>query len=336
MTGRPRAENETRKKTNYSSFPRVTAGFAVIHTLSFIFAAGATATGGIVQRKLGQRLATGVVASILWGLSLLLLGVMIRFKKVEIIPKSKTGEMQRWNKERRDSVHRRASSIAEAKASGQKDLSSIPEDDVGWRPLILGNPTSTHRRINVIELGSLTRWTEIRKRNRLVDAGAHAHLNRHAMGFAREELERRGNELFDIHRGGEWIGHIVRKVSRRSLRSRRSYDSSLRGRGIELRDLGPRSQSRGRHPHQHAPFPGETRTQGENDISHTAPEEAGDGSFIENESLRGTNPGESESEAEHVGPMDQNKAGIEERDFEDVSLEDGKALPMSKSQNKQD
>lgn len=333
MTGRPRAESEIRKKINYSSFPRVTAGFAVIHTLASIFAAGATAVGGIVQRKLGQRLATGVVASILWGLSLLLLGAMIRFRKVEIIPISKTGEMQRWNKERRESVHRRASVIAEAKASGQKDLSSIPEEDVGWRPLILGNPTSTHRRINVLELGSLTRWTEIRKRNHLVDDGVHAHLNRRAMGFAREELERRSNELFDdIYRGGERIGRVARKASRRSLRSRQSNDSNLRAPGIELEDLGSRGQSRGssRHSHPHAPFPGEIPA------DQSAPESVEGRSFIENQSMRGTDPGGIDSEEEHVGPMDQSRAGVQERDFEDVNLEDGTAPPRSKSQKKQD
>ncbi|KAK7755941.1 hypothetical protein SLS62_001883 [Diatrype stigma] len=326
MTGRPRAENETQKRTNYSSFPRVTAGFAVIHTLAFIFAAGATAVGGIVQRKLGQRTATGVVAAVLWGLSLLLLGAMVRFKKVEIIPRSKNGEMQRWNKERRESVDRRASVVAEAKAVGRKDLSSIPEEDVGWKPLILGNPTSAYRRINVIELGSLTRWTEIRKRNRLIDEGGHGHLNRRAMGFAREELERRGNELYDdIHRGGERIGHVAHKVSRRSLRSKRSYESNPRTPAVELQDLSSHSPAGVGRAHRRAPIPG-----------GSAPEEVGDGSFIEDTSVHGMDSGDIDFEADHVGPMDESKAGIEERDFEDVNLENGTAPPRSKSQNKQD
>ncbi len=322
MTGRPRTGIESQKKTNYSSFPRVSAGFAVIHSLSFIFAAAATAVGGLVQRSLGQRTATGVVAAILFGLSILLLAVMIRFKKVEIIPKSKTGEMQRWNKERRDSVDRRASLIAESKTGGRKDLYSIPEEDIGWRPLILGNPTSTHRRVNVLELGSLTRWTEIRKRNRLINDGMHAHLNRRALEYAREEIEKRGSEFMDdIHHSGERLGPLAHKDSRRSLRSMAGSNRHLGTSGIELQVLDPQNPSEGENAHQHTPSPGKLPP--------------------EHESVRNTDSSDIEPDTTVFGRDPEVRSGQSrtrsaDLGFENVGLEDGTAVPRLKSQNKQD
>ncbi|KAI8959294.1 hypothetical protein F5Y11DRAFT_359321 [Daldinia sp. FL1419] len=131
MTGRSRSGKGGIKRTNYSSFPRVTAGWNIIHSLGFVLAAGATGIGGIATRSLGQRAATGVVASILFIHSLLLLAVFARFRRVQIIPNSKSIEMEKWTEERRDSLRRRASAIAAAKASGLKDATEIPEDDVG-------------------------------------------------------------------------------------------------------------------------------------------------------------------------------------------------------------
>lgn len=131
MTGHSTSEKDGEKRINYSSFPRVTAGWNIIHSIGFIFAAGATGIGGMVTRSLGQRAATGMVASILFIHSLLLLGVFARFRRVQIIPNSKSMEMDRWTAERRDSLRRRASAIAAAKANGLKDVSEIPEEDVG-------------------------------------------------------------------------------------------------------------------------------------------------------------------------------------------------------------
>ncbi|KAI1389679.1 uncharacterized protein F4822DRAFT_442894 [Hypoxylon trugodes] len=214
MTGRSRSGKDNNiKRTNYSSFPRVTAGWNTIHSIGFILAAGATGIGGIATRSLGQRAATGVVASILFLFSLLILGVFARFRRLQIIPNSKSVEMERWTEERRDSLRRRASAIAAAKANGLHDVTEIPEDDVG----------------------SLTRWSEIRKKNRLIDEGVH--LNRQAVGLARDEIGRRG----------EMLGEIVRKVSKRSARSKRSHNGEHEEiPRIELEDLGPLGP-----PHQH-------------------------------------------------------------------------------------
>lgn len=238
-TGHYRNRKDSGTRINYSSFPRVQAGFAVIHSLGFILAAVATVVGGMAQRNLGQRTATAVVASILLALTFLLLCVLTRFKKVEIIPRSKTLEMDKWIAERKETFRRRATVVADAKAAGRKDLSNIPDVDIGWRPLIIGNPLEKHRRVNILELGSLTRWTEIRKANRLVDQGAHSHLNRRALEIAREELGHRSQEfLDDVYRSGVMMSDLVRKASKRSMRSKNSEASSVEweASGLPLRE----------------------------------------------------------------------------------------------------
>ena len=347
MTGRPRAEGE-KKRTNYSSFPRVTAGFAVIHSLAFIFAAAATAAGGFLERNLGQRVATSVVAGVLLALSLLLLAAMVRFRKVEIVPMSKAREMNQWNKERRESVERRASLIAEAKASGCKDFSNIPEANVGWRPLILGNPLSVHRRVNIIELGSLTRWTEIRKMNRLVDEGAHAHLNRNAMELVRDEIERRGNEFIeDIHHGGHMLRRVVSNLSKRSSKTARSacsHENHLGAQAIELRDLESARALQSRH--------GKYSREGDAQQDTT-----GDTSFADAVStMHGTTHEETDPRAVGGPRIDErghvpqgSTSNAEDSEFEDIELGDGRGTPdpvtapapapasaKSKSHNKQD
>jgi hypothetical protein len=45
--------------------------------------------------------------------------------------------------------------------------------------MMTGNPVGKYRRMNLLELGSMTRWQEIRKQNELIDK--RAHLNRAAL-----------------------------------------------------------------------------------------------------------------------------------------------------------
>jgi len=140
MTGRPRRvlpEEDRKKRTNFSCFPRVTAGFAVAQTFAFLVAAGSTAWGGVVERHLGAQTATAVMAGILLILTLLLIGALWRFKTVQIIPSERFGT----------------------------NILSGPEDE--WKPIIIGNPSGTTRRMSLLELGTLSRWSEIRRRNKL-------------------------------------------------------------------------------------------------------------------------------------------------------------------------
>ena len=142
MTGRPRRvlPEETRKKrTNFSCFPRVTAGFAISQSFAFVIAAGVTAWGGVVERHIGAQTATAVMAGVLLILTILLIAVLWRFKVVQIIPSERFGT----------------------------NILSGPEDE--WKPVIIGNPSGTTRRMSVLELGTLSRWSEIRRRNKLAD-----------------------------------------------------------------------------------------------------------------------------------------------------------------------
>ncbi|OIW23614.1 hypothetical protein CONLIGDRAFT_686540 [Coniochaeta ligniaria NRRL 30616] len=251
MTGRPRGlSSKSQKRTNYSSFPRVTAGLACCHTFGFIFAAGATALGGMAQRDLGQKAATGVVAGILLVLTLLLLAVLVRFKNVQIIPEAKKVEMEKWTNIRRESIRRR--SVTPVSGGRRWSLAPVPQpafantmtEEELWRPAIIGNPSSKERRVNVLELGHLTRWTEIRKKNRLIDESNH--LNRAALESAHDAVVGEAQGI------GAKAAGLVRSVSSRSLQ--RSYRS---GTPKPTDTSGERTPHPNIPGHRHTPGAGE-------------------------------------------------------------------------------
>ncbi|KAG5929990.1 hypothetical protein E4U53_002329 [Claviceps sorghi] len=222
MTGRQKVDSgKTHRRTNYSSFPRVTAGFASIHSFAFVFAAGSTALGGYVTRTLGQRVSTGVVAGILLVLTVLLLLVLIRFTEVQIVPKSKSEEMDRLVEARRRSTVRRVSMPGNAQA--------VIEEEEAWRPAMIGNPTSRKRRMNIFELGGMTRWQEIRRKNKLIDAGAH--LNREAWDQGIGALN---DQLSDFRRD---VHASSRGKKRGYGRLGGTGDVSEGGEPIEMRDV---------------------------------------------------------------------------------------------------
>ena len=139
-----------RRRTNYSSFPRVSAGIFVSQSLAFVFAAVATAVGGVLTRGLGAQAATGVFAGILFLLTLLLTLILWRFKEVQVIP-----------------TH-----LSATRRQPGGEFEENNEDDY-WQPVIIGNPSGKMRRMNLLEMGSLSRWTEIRRLNKLIqDDGA--------------------------------------------------------------------------------------------------------------------------------------------------------------------
>ena len=140
------APNVRQRRTNYSSYPRVSAGIFATQGLSFLFAAGATGIGGKVTRDLGAPLTTGIWAAILLGLTILLALVLWRFKSMRVIPEQAFGT-------RRGT---RATSTA---------WKTDAEDD--WKPVVIGNPSGKMRRMNLLELGRQSRWTEIRRLNKL-------------------------------------------------------------------------------------------------------------------------------------------------------------------------
>jgi hypothetical protein len=208
MTGRPRGSSGDKaasKRTNYSSFPRVASAFGITQGFGYLIAAAASGVGGVLTRHLGQQAACGVMAGILLILSLMLLGVLVRFTEVQIIPHSRKDEMDRYHKARRTSALRRDEGI---------------EEEEHWRPVIIGNPHHHTRRMCLLELGSMSRFSEIRKKNRLVDEKSleAKHTNRAAMEAFENKI--REKELEVIH-------HVRPSISRGSSRDSRRENSQV-------------------------------------------------------------------------------------------------------------
>ncbi|TVY31121.1 hypothetical protein LHYA1_G000039, partial [Lachnellula hyalina] len=218
MTGRPRgksADMTASKRTNYSSFPRVAAAFAITQGLGYLLAAVATGVGGVAERQLGAQAATGVMAGILLVLSILLLGVLTRFKEVQIVPDSKSEEMSQWRVARRVSAARAAEGLV--------------DQEEPWRPVIIGNPTHSTRRMCLLEMGGLSRWSEIRQKNRLIDEQSleARHPNLLALENARDRLKE--TEVQVRH-------NVRRNLSRGNSRESRRSDKG--GSQSESGDLG--------------------------------------------------------------------------------------------------
>lgn len=140
MTGRPARQSAMGRfrgqRTNFSCYPRVSAGIAVTESLKFVFGAVATGIGGRVERRYGAMQSAGIVAGVLLGLTLFFTAVLFRWKSVQTVP-------------------------------GRRDRPDGGEG--GWEPVILGDPSGLTRKINILEAGEQTRWSEIRRRNHLTD-----------------------------------------------------------------------------------------------------------------------------------------------------------------------
>jgi MFS family permease len=144
------AVQDRRRRTNYTSFPRVTAGIFASQIFAFVLAAVATLVGGNMTRRLGAQTSTGVTAGILFGLTVLLILILLRFKSVQVVPNHTFGT-------RRDT----------AAWNEFKDLEKLGRGS-DWKAVVIGNPSGKMRRMSVLELGALSRWTEIRKLNFLI------------------------------------------------------------------------------------------------------------------------------------------------------------------------
>jgi len=138
MTGRPfrRSIVDQLKdmRTNFSCYPRVSAGIAVTQTIGFLLTAATTGIAGRVIRRLGAQISSSIVAGILLCLTVLLSAVLWRWKSVQMLP-------------------------TEAQRAGRRQSK--------WQPTILGKSAGLMRKLTLLELGQQTRWSEIRKRNRV-------------------------------------------------------------------------------------------------------------------------------------------------------------------------
>ena len=133
-----------KRRTNYSSFPRVSAGLFLSQTLGFLFAAAATGIGGVMTREIGAQYSTGVTAGILMFLTVLLTGVLFRFKSVQVVPN-----------------HAFGTRVGTFEVTTQMQYSQ-------WKAVVIGNPSGKVRRMSLLEMGKLSRWTEIRRLNKLL------------------------------------------------------------------------------------------------------------------------------------------------------------------------
>lgn len=149
-----------RRRTTYSSFPRVSSGFFVSQTLGFLFAAAATGVGGAVTRNVGARKATAITAGILLFLTLFLTMSLWRYKSVQVIPNALFG-----------------GNFGGAEDTDKRDSITSTQSDQSWRAVIVGNPSGKLRRMSLLELGGLSRWTEIRRLNRLLTRSTTQPLN---------------------------------------------------------------------------------------------------------------------------------------------------------------
>lgn len=146
------ADVDRRRRTNYTAYPRVIAAFMLAQSLAFVLAAAATAVGGVLTRRLGAQVSTGVVAGVLGGLTVGLTGVVWRVRGVQVVPDG----LALWG-EKEEGVEEGWRRVVEGRGAS---------DD--WKPVVIGDPSGRVRRVNLLELGGWSRWSEIRRLNRLV------------------------------------------------------------------------------------------------------------------------------------------------------------------------
>lgn len=135
------SSNTRDRRTSYSSFPRVCAGFFAAQSLGFFFAAAATVVSGRVTNTHGAQYAMAIVAGILLGVTLLFFVAVTRWKNIRVIP-SYTADAGRPSKK----------------------WNPLDSD---FKPVIIGNPSGHMRRMNILEMGKWSRWSEIRRLNKL-------------------------------------------------------------------------------------------------------------------------------------------------------------------------
>ena len=95
------------------------------------------------MRTLGAQQATGIMAGVLFLFTVLLVGALTRFKPVGVVPE-----------------HRMKTEVLAGPDLGE------------WMQVVIGSPSGTTRRVSLLELGRLTRWSEIRRRNHLMGGSA--------------------------------------------------------------------------------------------------------------------------------------------------------------------
>ncbi|OQO01847.1 hypothetical protein B0A48_12320 [Cryoendolithus antarcticus] len=139
------------RRTNYSSYPRICAGFFLAQGLGFFLAAAATGVSGKLTRALGAQISTAVGAAVLLNLTIGLLVVLLRWKTVQVVP---DGVL----------VNLRGETGNGAVLTGSGGTANGAGD---WKPVLIGHPSGKMRRMSLLEWGKWSRWGEIRRLNKL-------------------------------------------------------------------------------------------------------------------------------------------------------------------------
>ncbi|PCD35260.1 hypothetical protein AU210_007842 [Fusarium oxysporum f. sp. radicis-cucumerinum] len=110
---------------------------------------------------------------------------------------------------------------------------------------MIGNPMGKSRRMNVLEMGNLTRWQDIRRRNKLIDAGVH--LNRDTLDQGLDALDVALENHIDNMRqnaSGFFRRGSLRKHGGRLRRSNQSSEQTFHDLELDMLDpVGTPSES---------------------------------------------------------------------------------------------
>ncbi|KAK6437167.1 hypothetical protein LTR95_006635 [Oleoguttula sp. CCFEE 5521] len=139
------------RRTNYSSYPRICAGFFLAQSVGFFLAAAATGVSGKLTRALGAQISTAIGAAVLLNLTIGLLVVLWRWKSVQVVPDGVLVNL------RGETGNGAVLIGSDAAANGAGD----------WKPVLIGHPSGKMRRMSLLEWGKWSRWGEIRRLNKL-------------------------------------------------------------------------------------------------------------------------------------------------------------------------
>ncbi|KAK6405510.1 hypothetical protein LTR95_018758, partial [Oleoguttula sp. CCFEE 5521] len=139
------------RRTNYSSYPRICAGFFLAQSLGVFLAAAATGVSGKLTRALGAQISTAIGAAVLPNLTIGLLVVLWRWKTVQVVP---DGVL----------VNLLGETGNGAVLTGSGGTENSTAD---WKPVLVGHPSGKMRRMSLLEWGKWSRWGEIRRLNKL-------------------------------------------------------------------------------------------------------------------------------------------------------------------------
>lgn len=131
-TGSQTADIAELERSSNSPTRRIGAAWAIVQASAFMLAAAGTAAGGMVKDRFGIQAAAGIAAGVSLVLTISLLAVLWPWKIVHIIPSAPLSV-------------------------------GTHGDEAERQAAVVDLPESRTRKMNLLELGPLSRWTEMRR-----------------------------------------------------------------------------------------------------------------------------------------------------------------------------